>query len=190
MTVALDYSRRRNSPKTHTPIRSKEVTEAKDLRDEEEENYFGKSVEMACSNVNSYLGPLLLTQELEDTEQEEIDKYLIDVDGSPDKSCVGGNAILAISMAVCKAGAARKGVPVYRHIADIVGVKDVVLPVPMFNMINGGAHAGNKLCMQVIAYFSFLSSINIFIVPDRYHCIESNHYNCIEPDYFHFVGTI
>lgn len=61
---------------------------------------------------------------------------------------LGANAILAVSLAVCKAGAAEKGVPLYRHIADLAGNKNLLLPVPAFNVINGGSHAGNKLAMQ------------------------------------------
>lgn len=61
---------------------------------------------------------------------------------------LGANAILGVSLAVCKAGAVHKGVPLYRHIADLAGVSQVVLPVPAFNVINGGSHAGNKLAMQ------------------------------------------
>ncbi|XP_053552333.1 enolase-like [Bombina bombina] len=60
----------------------------------------------------------------------------------------GANAILGVSLAVCKAGAAEKGVPLYRHIADLAGNPEVILPVPAFNVINGGSHAGNKLAMQ------------------------------------------
>ena len=61
---------------------------------------------------------------------------------------LGANAILGVSMAVCKAGAAKNGVPLYRHIAKLAGNDDVFLPVPAFNVINGGSHAGNKLAMQ------------------------------------------
>ena len=61
---------------------------------------------------------------------------------------LGANAILGVSLAMCKAGAAHKGVPLYRHIADLAGNADVILPVPAFNVINGGSHAGNKLAMQ------------------------------------------
>jgi len=64
------------------------------------------------------------------------------------KNSLGANAVLGVSMAVCKAGAAHKGVPLYRHIADLAGIKDVIMPVPAFNVINGGSHAGNKLAMQ------------------------------------------
>jgi enolase len=75
---------------------------------------------------------------------------LIDTDNSDNKSTYGANAILGVSMAVLKAGAAAKGVPLYRHIADLAGHggKKIVMPVPAFNVINGGSHAGNKLAMQ------------------------------------------
>lgn len=73
---------------------------------------------------------------------------MIKLDGTPNKSKFGANAILGISLAVCKAGAAKKGVPLYRHIADLAGNKDIWLPVPAFNVINGGEHAGNMLAMQ------------------------------------------
>ncbi|KAJ4431140.1 hypothetical protein ANN_19735 [Periplaneta americana] len=84
----------------------------------------------------------------EATQQTEIDEFMLKLDGTPNKSKLGANAILGVSLAVCKAGAAKKGVPLYRHIADLAGVPDLVLPVPAFNVINGGSHAGNKLAMQ------------------------------------------
>ena len=73
---------------------------------------------------------------------------MLKLDGTDNKNNLGANAILGVSMAVCKAGAAHKGVPLYRHIADLAGIKDVVMPVPALNIINGGSHAGNKLAMQ------------------------------------------
>ena len=73
---------------------------------------------------------------------------MLELDGTENKTKLGANAILGVSLAVCKAGAAHKGVPLYRHIADLAGNKDVILPVPAFNVINGGTHAGNKLAMQ------------------------------------------
>merc|ERR1712117_17221 len=81
-------------------------------------------------------------------EQEKIDQLMLGLDGTDNKNKLGANAILGVSMAVCKAGAAHKGVPLYRHIADLAGVKDVLMPVPCLNVINGGSHAGNKLAMQ------------------------------------------
>ena len=81
------------------------------------------------------------------------------LDGTADKSNLGANAILGVSMAATKAASAAKGVPLYRHIADLAGHKSVLLPVPAFNVINGGSHAGNKLAMQVyIRYFKFYLS--------------------------------
>merc|ERR1712088_711092 len=85
---------------------------------------------------------------LDPVEQEKIDGLMLALDGTENKNTLGANAILGVSMAVCKAGAAHKGVPLYRHIADLAGVKDVMMPVPALNIINGGSHAGNKLAMQ------------------------------------------
>ena len=64
--------------------------------------------------------------------------------------CLGANAILAVSMAVAKAGAAQKGVPLYQYFADLAGNKKLIMPVPWMNVINGGSHAGNRLAMQVL----------------------------------------
>lgn len=82
-------------------------------------------------------------------QQSEIDQFLIDLDGTPNKSNFGSNAILAVSLAVAKAGAAKRGLPLYRHIADLAGNKNLILPVPVFNVVDGGLHAGNKLAIQV-----------------------------------------
>ena len=80
--------------------------------------------------------------------QETIDAKMIELDGTPNKSKLGANGILAVSLAVARAGAAEKGVPLYRHIADLAGNSKVILPVPSFNIINGGVHAGNALAFQ------------------------------------------
>jgi enolase len=82
------------------------------------------------------------------TQQKEIDEFMLSLDGTENKNKLGANAILGVSLAVCKAGAAKKGVPLYQHIADLSGNKNIILPVPAFNVINGGSHAGNKLAMQ------------------------------------------
>lgn len=73
---------------------------------------------------------------------------MLSLDGTKNKSKLGANAILGVSIAVCKAGAAERGVPLYRHIADLAGHEEIIMPVPAFNVINGGSHAGNKLAMQ------------------------------------------
>lgn len=73
---------------------------------------------------------------------------MLALDGTENKSKFGANAILGVSLAVCKAGAAKKGVPLYKHIANLAGNDNIILPTPAFNVINGGSHAGNKLAMQ------------------------------------------
>merc|ERR1711994_815304 len=94
------------------------------------------------------MGPELVKNCVDPVEQEKIDQLMLKLDGTDNKNNLGANAILGVSMAVCKAGAAHKGVPLYRHIADLAGVKEVTMPVPALNIINGGSHAGNKLAMQ------------------------------------------
>lgn len=124
------------------------VHEALEMRDEDKKNYHGKSVLKAVGHVNNTLAPELIKANLEVTDQEAIDNFMLKLDGTENKSKFGANAILGISLAVCKAGAAKKGIPLYKHIADLAGNKDIILPVPAFNVINGGSHAGNKLAMQ------------------------------------------
>lgn len=105
------------------------------------------------------------------TQQEKIDQFLIDLDGTADKSKFGTNAILGISLAVCKAGAAKRGLPLYRHIADLAGIKDLVMPVPAFNVINGGAHTGTKLAMQVNLFFGiYINDYAFYFIK----CLEFN----------------
>merc|ERR1712061_76474 len=82
-------------------------------------------------------------------DQKALDDKMKALDGTANKSKLGANAILGVSLAACKAAAVAKGVPLYKHIGDLAGNADpVVLPVPCFNVINGGSHAGNKLAFQ------------------------------------------
>ncbi|XP_074991202.1 beta-enolase isoform X3 [Calonectris borealis] len=124
------------------------IHEALELRDGDKSRYLGKGVLKAVEHINKTIGPALVEKKISVVEQEKIDKLMIDMDGTENKSKFGANAILGVSLAVCKAGAAEKGVPLYRHIADLAGNSDLILPVPAFNVINGGSHAGNKLAMQ------------------------------------------
>ncbi|XP_012868589.1 PREDICTED: beta-enolase [Dipodomys ordii] len=124
------------------------IYEALELRDGDKARYLGKGVLKAVEHINKTLGPALLEKKLSVVDQEKVDKFMIELDGTENKSKFGANAILGVSLAVCKAGAAEKGVPLYRHIADLAGNPNLVLPVPAFNVINGGSHAGNKLAMQ------------------------------------------
>jgi enolase len=122
------------------------VHEALELRDGDKSRYLGKGVLKAVENVNDFISERVVGMDCR--EQEEIDKAMIELDGTPNKGKLGANAILAVSMAACKAGAAAKNIPLYKHIAELAGVDKFVLPVPSFNVINGGSHAGNKLAMQ------------------------------------------
>uniref|UniRef100_A0A4W4F636 phosphopyruvate hydratase n=1 Tax=Electrophorus electricus TaxID=8005 RepID=A0A4W4F636_ELEEL len=124
------------------------IYEALELRDNDKSKYLGKGVSKAVEHVNQTIAPALIAQGIPVVEQEKIDQFMLELDGTDNKSKFGANAILGVSLAVCKAGAAEKGVPLYRHIADLAGKPEVILPVPAFNVINGGSHAGNKLAMQ------------------------------------------
>jgi len=119
--------------------------EACELRDGGS-RYVGKGVLTAVKNVNDVLGPAVMGKDV--TEQRLIDELMLGIDGTPNKVKMGANAILGVSLAVAKAGAAQKGVPLYKHFADLAGNKDLVMPVPSFNVINGGSHAGNALAFQ------------------------------------------
>ncbi|KAG1649791.1 Enolase [Nymphon striatum] len=129
------------------------IHEALELRDGDKSSYHGKGVSKAVSNINNIIAPQILANNLDVTDQEAVDKFMIKLDGTDNKAKLGANAILGVSLAVCKAGATHKGIPLYKHIADISGVKELILPVPAFNVINGGTHAGNKLAMQEFMIF-------------------------------------
>lgn len=124
------------------------VHEALELRDGDKKDHMGKSVNKAVANVNDIIAPALIAKGFNVTNQKEIDAFMLELDGTPNKSKLGANAILGVSIAACKAGAAEAGLPLYRHIANLAGHKDIIMPVPAFNVINGGSHAGNKLAMQ------------------------------------------
>jgi len=120
--------------------------EACELRDGDAKRYMGKGVLTAVGNVNNVLGPALVGKD--ETDQRLIDEIMIKADGTPNKTKMGANAILGVSLAVARAGAGKRGVPLYQHFADLAGNKDLVMPVPSFNVINGGSHAGNGLAFQ------------------------------------------
>merc|ERR1711977_753059 len=125
------------------------VHEAVELRDGDKSKYLGKGVSKAVENVIKVLGPALIDSGLQVTEQKAVDELLIKTDGTPNKGKLGANAILGVSMAVAKAGAAEKGIPLYSHLYNLAGSKGpYVLPVPCMNVINGGSHAGNALAFQ------------------------------------------
>ena len=121
--------------------------EAVELRDGDKKRYLGKGVRKAVANVNGELRAALRGREADD--QEEIDRLLIELDGSENKSRLGANALLAVSLAVAHAAAADAKQPLYRRLGGHARGEHVLeLPVPMMNVINGGAHADNKLDIQ------------------------------------------
>jgi enolase len=124
------------------------IYEALEMRDNIKGDYHGKGVNNAIKNVNEIIAPALVAKNFDPTEQEKIDQFMLDLDGTENKSKLGANAILGVSLAACKAGAVHKGLPLYRYLAELSGNKEIILPVPAFNVINGGSHAGNKLAMQ------------------------------------------
>ncbi len=117
--------------------------EAVELRDEDKQRYSGKGVLKAVENINTEIAETIMG--LDAVEQSFIDQTLIDLDGSENKSRVGANSILAVSLAVAKAAAEESGLPLYRYLG---GVGATSLPVPMMNLVNGGVHANNNLNMQ------------------------------------------
>lgn len=123
--------------------------EACELRDGDKSKWAGKGVTKAVKNVNDEIGPALIKEKIDVKDQVKIDQFLIKLDGTPNKTKLGANAILGVSLAVAKAGAAEKGVPLYAHISDLAGTKKpYVLPVPFMNVLNGGSHAGGRLAFQ------------------------------------------
>ncbi|CAJ0581622.1 unnamed protein product, partial [Mesorhabditis spiculigera] len=98
--------------------------------------------------INEKIGPALVAQNFDVTRQQEIDQFMLALDGTDNKNVLGANAILGVSLAVCKAGAVRKGLPLYKYIAELAGIDKVILPVPAFNVINGGSYACKKLAVQ------------------------------------------
>jgi enolase len=117
--------------------------EAVELRDGDKSRYGGKGVLKAVEFVNTEISEAIVG--LDATEQAFIDKTLIDLDGTDNKARIGANAVLAVSMAVAKAAAEESGLPLYRYLGGAGGMK---MPVPMMNVINGGAHANNNLDFQ------------------------------------------
>ena len=103
----------------------------------------------AVANVNEIIAPALIKENLDVKDQAAVDAFLNKLDGTTNKTKIGANAILGVSMAVAKAAAAEKRVPLYAHISDLSGTKKpYVLPVPFMNVVNGGSHAGGRLAFQ------------------------------------------
>jgi len=153
-TVEVDLTTAKGTFRAAVPSgASTGIYEALELRDNEKANYHGKSVLKAIDNINSLITPALIAQNFDIRKQREIDEFMLKLDGTDNKNKFGANAILGVSMAAAKAGAAEKDLPLYKYIAELAGNNDIILPTPAFNVINGGSHAGNKLAMQEFMIF-------------------------------------
>jgi enolase len=120
--------------------------EALELRDGDKTRYLGRGVRRAVANVNGEIAAAIQGKAL---DQRALDRALIELDGTPTKSRLGANALLGVSMAAARAGAAADGVPLYQHIARLAGAGSAtLLPVPMLNILNGGAHADSSVDFQ------------------------------------------
>lgn len=119
------------------------IYEAHELRDGDSNRYLGKGVSKAVENIRSEIAPALMGKNV--LEQTRIDEIMMDLDGTPNKSRLGANAILGVSLACARAAAASQGISLYRYVG---GMNAKTLPVPMMNILNGGAHASNNVDIQ------------------------------------------
>ena len=120
--------------------------EALELRDAEPGRFAGKGVRRAVANVREEIAPAL--RGVDAVDQEAVDRTLMELDGTADKNRLGANAVLGASLAAAKAAAMADGVPLYRHLGALYGPATMRLPVPMMNIVNGGAHANNNIDIQ------------------------------------------
>ncbi|CAG9781789.1 unnamed protein product [Diatraea saccharalis] len=152
---------------------TKKIAEDIQLRDNNPAEYHGMGVTNAVKNINTIIAPELIKQNLEVTMQKEIDQFLISLDGTENKSRLGANAIMCVSLVVAKAGAAKKGVPLYRHISDMAEITTIILPVPHFTILTGGILASNGLpfqeyCIMPTGASSFAEAMKMGVEIYRY----------------------
>lgn len=122
------------------------IHEAVELRDDDPKRYMGKGVLKAVGNVNNELAKVLVGKSIDD--QKALDGLMIEIDGTPNKARLGANAILGVSLAAARAHATAKKIPFYMYVAELFGTKELILPVPMMNILNGGQHADNNVDIQ------------------------------------------
>ena len=149
--------------------------EALELRDQNKDRYLGKGVQQAVALVNTLMHDALIDKDVQD--QEELDRLLITLDGTENKSRLGANAMLAVSLAVAKAAAKVKQVPLYAHISELFGcANQFSMPVPMMNILNGGAHADNNVdiqefMIQPVSAPSFAEALRMGT--EVFHCLKA-----------------
>jgi enolase len=148
--------------------------EALELRDGGS-RYLGKGVLKAVGNVNTIIAKKIVGADC--TEQKQADDLMIELDGTPNKSRLGANAVLGVSMAVCKAGALESKLCLHEYVAGLVGSRGVTLPIPMMNVINGGAHAGIKNDFQehmIVPFGAKSFSDALRMCSEVYHTLKEN----------------
>jgi enolase len=150
------------------------IYEACELRDNDKARYQGKGVSQAVRNCVDVLGPALIGKDVSD--QAGLDKLMKELDGTKNKSKIGANAMLGLSMAISKAAAVNAGLPLYQYLARLAGNTELRLPVPCFNVINGGKHAGNALPFQEfmiapVKATSFAEGLRMGC--EVYHCLKT-----------------
>lgn len=151
------------------------IHEALELRDKDSTYYFGKSVRTAVNNVNNIIAPALVG--LPVTDQSGIDQIMLDLDGTPNKTNLGANAILGVSLAVAKAGALSSGLPLYQYLNP----NGHTLPTPMMNVINGGKHADNNLNIQefmIVPVGATTWSHALQMCAETFHALKSVLHSC------------
>lgn len=132
------------------------IHEALELRDGDKSRYAGKGVLKAIANINDALAPQIIG--MDPAEQEAIDRKMLDIDGTENKTNMGANAILGISLAAARLAAVGQGIPLWKHIQNIFGTEKVSIPRPMMNIINGGSHADSGLAIQEFMIFPNLGN--------------------------------
>src|SRR3989338_3744275 len=147
--------------------------EALEMRDGDKSRYLGKGTLKAVGNVNKIISKKIIGMDC--TKQGEIDNALLEIDGTENKGRLGANAMLPVSMAAVKTGAAEFSMPLYEYIGILFGVKPNLLPAPMCNVINGGKHAGQENSIQEhmlmpIGAKSFSEGIRM--AAETYHCLK------------------
>ncbi len=151
-TVEVEMSDDINTVRACVPSgASTGVHEALELRDGDKSRYGGKGVLKAVHNVNKVIAPEI--QGMDPNDQRGIDEKMLRIDGTGNKSVLGANAILGVSMAACRLAAAQNVEPLYKHIQNLYGAKEISIPRPMMNIINGGVHADSGLAMQEFMVF-------------------------------------
>lgn len=144
--------------------------EALELRDNQSDRFSGKGVTKAVENVTNIILPAV--QGMDAAAQEELDRQMITLDGTPNKSKLGANAMLGVSMAAARAAALAYGIPLYRHLG---GINARYLPVPMMNIVNGGAHAANNLDIQefmIIPFSANSISAAVRMGAETFQCLK------------------